>query len=267
MEADLYASLPQGKATYFGLDVVSAQSVLSSLLPEEVDLEAVTDRVRRVVGFTGAEGEIGAVAYGRFSPPFARIILRRSGFERRDPPDWAPRRGYFVHGASGLYAVVIGPGAIAVGTKPPEEVHVAYASAVRPFGPIGDSTRFPVSLISAADGAVVARFDRLNGVFAGPLARASLETGAAWIVRSGEDTFSVDAELWFADTSATGAYAALLRLTAATWLSTRLSMERTRVRSGLSVRATDTGIRIALPPLSSEEIAAIVAYYADRGME
>lgn len=260
IETELFTALPAGKAAYFGVDTESAGVVLRALLPEDGRLEQLTDRVTRIVGYFDAGGEVGIIAYGRFSRAAGRIALRRSGFDRTDAPDWAPRRSAFRHPQLGVNGVVVEPGVLVIATSPPRELIEAYGSAIRPFGPGEEAADFPVSLVASADGAVVARFDRLSAT--GPLAAIPLQTAAMWVFRSAEDLFAVDATIWFRGERGTGAYRALLRLALANWLTARLGMEPERVRGGLSVEGGGRSLSVTLPPLTPKELADIVASLA-----
>jgi hypothetical protein len=262
VEVELHEALPAGKAAYFGADTESAGVVMSSLIPDDTRLDQLTERVTRIVGYFDSGGEIGIIAYGRFSRAAGRIALRRAGFERIEAPDWAPRRGAFEHTELALSAVVVGPGALALATRSPRELVIAYESPVRPFGPAGEADDFPVSLVASADGALVARFDRLSAT--GPLAMVPLRTAAMWVSRSADELFAIDATLWFRGERGTGAYRALLRLAMANWLTARLGMEGERVRAGLDVEGDAGSLRVSLPPLTPEELAEIVASLVPR---
>lgn len=262
MEIELYEALPAEKAAYFGVDTESAGVVINSLMPDDTRLDQLTERVTRIVGYFDSADEVGIIAYGRFSRAIGRIALRRAGFQRIESPDWAPRRGAYEHAELALSAVVVGPGILAVATGSPRELVAAYRSPVRPFGPVGETEDFPVSLVASADGAIVARFDRFSA--SGPLAVVPLRTAAMWTSRSADELFAIDATLWFRGERGTGAYRALLRLAMANWLTSRLGMEGERVRAGLDVEGDAGSLRVTLPPLTPEELSEIIASLVPR---
>jgi hypothetical protein len=259
-EVELYETLPPGKAVYFGLDIASSGDILTLLATEDGtdDVTALIDRVRRVVGYADAEGELAFLAYGRFTKAVGRIALRRSGFKKASSPDWAPRRATYTHAESGLHAVVVGPGVVAIGADPPRALVEGYGASIPPLGPVGDEREFPVSLVSTTDGAVVARFDLLSQGSGLPLRGVAPRTASAWMVRTADEVYAVQATLWFREGKNTRPYVPLLRLALSGWLTANPGLESMRIRNGLAVESLESSITLELPALTAEEAARVI---------